>query len=131
MAVCRRCGDPDIEYLPCSCRDDEIMSDTTDALESLIAHPGWRLVQDIARREWTEKERAGRKSALNDTDDKRALDKLRQITAAQEAVEWVLALPSQELGRLKRQEQEAPWRDFEEGRGPRPETAGMSRRGSL
>ena len=84
------------------------MSGITDALESLIAHPGWRVVCDVARREWAEKERAGRKSALNDTDDKRALDKLRQITAAQEAVEWVLELPTQEIGRLKRQEQPEP-----------------------
>jgi hypothetical protein len=78
------------------------MSDTIDALESLVSSEGWRLLADTARKEWTERERAGRKNALNDTDDKRALDKLRQITAAQEAVEWVLALPSEEIARLKR-----------------------------
>jgi hypothetical protein len=78
------------------------MSDTIDALESLVNSEGWRLLADTARKEWTERERVGRKNALNDTDDKRALDKLRQITAAQEAVEWVLALPSQEIARLKR-----------------------------
>ena len=80
------------------------MSDLTDALESLIAHPGWRILCDTARQEWQTREYTGRKNALNDTDDKRALDKLRQITAAQEAVEWVLALPNEEIGRLKRQE---------------------------
>ena len=84
------------------------MSDTTDALESLIAHPGWRLLCDTARTEWTTRERKGRLDALKDTDDKRALDKLRQITAAQEAVEWVLALPSEEIARLKRQEHDQP-----------------------
>jgi hypothetical protein len=55
-----------------------------------------------ARQEWDTRERAGRHTALNDTDDKRALDKLRQITAAQEAVEWMLHWPSQEIARLKR-----------------------------
>ena len=108
------------------------MSDTTDALESLLASEGWRILCASARQEWTTRERNGRKSALNDTDDKRALDKLRQITAAQEAVEWVLALPSEEVNRLKRQEREIPT--------PLPDqarrlldaaAAGMSRRGTL
>src|SRR3990167_3198300 len=82
------------------------MSDIIDALESLIASEGWRILCASARQEWTTRERHGRKAALNDADDKRALDKLRQITAAQEAVEWVLALPSEEIQRLKRQESE-------------------------
>ena len=107
------------------------MSDTTDALEALIAHPGWCLLADIARREWTEKERAGRKNALNDTDDKRALDKLRQITAAQEAVEWVLALPSQEVSRLKRQEQEKTLPEGMYRGGPSQSVFAMNRRGTL
>ena len=106
------------------------MSDTTDVLEALIVHPGWCLLADIARREWTEKERAGRKNALNDTDDKRALDKLRQITAAQEAVEWVLALPSQEVNRLKRQEQE-PRARVPTRVGIGAQLAMMNRRGTL
>ena len=80
------------------------MSEITDVLEALVAHPGWRLLAELARKEWAIREYAGRKNALNDTDDKRALDKLRQITAAQEAVEWVLALPKEEIQRLKRQE---------------------------
>ena len=80
------------------------MSDITDALETLITSEGWRILCASARQEWTTRERNGRKAALNDTDDKRALDKLRQITAAQEAVEWVLALPKEEIQRLKRQE---------------------------
>ena len=99
--------------------DGRQVSDLTDALESLIAHPGWRRLCDLARQEWTVRERKGRLDALKDTDDKRALDKLRQITAAQEAVEWVLALPSEELSKLKRQ---LP---------PTQDEMVMSRRGSL
>lgn len=109
------------------------MSDTTDALESLIRSEGWRILCAHARKEWAEKERAGRKSALNDTDDKRALDKLRQITAAQEAVEWVLELPTQEIGRLKRQEQDPPKPPEGMYRSPTRASifAEMNRRGSL
>lgn len=104
------------------------MSDTADALESLVASEGWRIITDRARAEWATRERQGRKTALNDTDDKRALDKLRQITAAQEAVEWVLELPTQEIARLKRMEQESP--PWSETRAPAA-MAGMSRRGRL
>jgi hypothetical protein len=74
-----------------------------DALESLQGHPGWRYVVERTRAEWVLREREGRRQALNDTDDKRALDKLRQITAAQEAVEWVLAWPEREAQRLSLQ----------------------------
>lgn len=110
------------------------MSDTTDALESLVKSHGWRLLCDLVRKEWSERERAGRKTALNDTDDKRALDKLRQITAAQEAVEWVLELPSQEVSRLMRQEAADSTSTVEERSrsvSHLANMAGMSRRGSL
>lgn len=104
------------------------MSDTIDAFESLVRSEGWRILTNIARTEWTERERMGRRNALNDTDDKRALDKLRQITAAQEAVEWVLNLPTEELARLKRIETDRT----EPSRPPLTSAlAGMSRRGTL
>jgi len=104
------------------------VSDTTDALESLLRSEGWRLLSDTARREWQERERIGRRNALGDTDDKRALDKLRQITAAQDAIEWLLNLPREEITRLKRMDL-AP----EEAQVTRmtPAMFGMSRRGSL
>ena len=100
------------------------MTDTIDAIESLLESEGWRLVSALARKEWSERERTGRRNALNDSDDKRALDKLRQITAAQEAVEWVLSLPSEEIARLRRQEQAS-----KEPQWNAPES--MSRRGTL
>ena len=46
---------------------------------------------------------AGTKTALNDTNDVQALNKLRQITAAHEAVEWVLQLPQEHLQKVARQ----------------------------
>ena len=98
------------------------MTDTIDALESMVKSQGWRYLSELCRKEWTERERTGRRNALNDTDDKRALDKLRQITAAQEAVEWVLNLPSEEIARLRRQEQASKAEHAQ---------MSMSRRGSL
>ena len=106
------------------------MNDTIDALESLLRSEGWRYLSDLARKEWTERERTGRRNALNDTDDKRALDKLRQITAAQEAVEWVLNLPSEEIKKLRRQET-ATEAEKPVSRASMLGLAGMSRRGSL
>lgn len=100
---------------------NDIRNETREILESLIKSPGWAYVQDLARKEWTERERVGRRTALNDSDDKRAIDKLRQITAAQEAVEWVLNLPTEELAKWKRMES-APLLE---------PLAAMSRRGSL
>lgn len=97
------------------------MADTTDVieiLEHLTNSAGWRHMAQAVRLEWTERERRGRINALNEGDDKRALDKLRQITAAQEAVEWVLAWPGEEVLRLGRQL-------------PSLEPASMSRRGRL
>ena len=107
------------------------MSEITDVLEALVAHPGWRLLAELARKEWAIREYAGRKHALNDTDDKRALDKLRQITAAQEAVEWVLALPKEEIQRLKRQELPADPYDSRKTQELNLLLTGMSRRGTL
>ena len=103
------------------------MSDRTDALESLLLHPGWRIILDLARLEWIEKERAGVKAIVSQNDPA-SIEKLRQVVAAREAVEWVLELPRQEIGRLKRQEMEPASPSL---RGPGPMTAGMSRRGSL
>lgn len=83
------------------------MNDTIDMLESLVRSPGWVCLSDIARREWAERERVGVKQVISkDGDD--AVEKLRQIVAAREAVEWTLRLPSEELARLRRQEPSSP-----------------------
>ena len=106
------------------------MSDEIDALEALTRHPGWARLTEHARAEWAVREFTARRNALGDTDDKRALDKLRQITAAQEAVEWVLTWPSQEIAKLRRQEA-SPVEDVPYRKLSIPAMAGMGRRGSL
>ena len=106
------------------------MSDTTDALESLIASPGWRILCDLARAEWMERERVGVRNVVS-TSETDPVEKLRQIVAAREAVEWVLKLPSEEIAKLKRQESE-PSISGGHCRPPTlPMVARMSRRGSL
>lgn len=78
------------------------MSEIAEALTDLLASPGWQHMQQVARSEWATRERLARRRALEDDNDARALDKLRQVTAAQEAVEWLFAWPAEEVARLKR-----------------------------
>lgn len=104
------------------------MSDVAELLESLIAHPGWRLFCDRVSLEYKTRERLGELNALRDTDDLRALNKLRQIVASQEAIAWALEWPKQELLRLKRQDTEPEPVLSRAGANVAP---GMSRRGSL
>lgn len=80
------------------------MNEAVEVLQALIAHPGWKLFTQQVRGEWMQRELIGRRNALNGTDDQLALAKLRQITAAQEAVEWAVEWPSNEIERLKRLE---------------------------
>ena len=81
------------------------MSDTTDALESLVQSPGWGYLADLARREWAERERKGVKAVIS-KDGEDAVEKLRQIVAAREAVEWVLGLPNERMRHLRKLEPE-------------------------
>ena len=76
--------------------------ETAEVLRSLMEHPGWAILTTQARQEWAIRERQGRKDALK-AEDALALNLLRQITAAQEAVEWVLTWPKDELARRLRQ----------------------------
>ena len=106
------------------------MSDITDALKSLLASEGWRILCASARQEWTIRERNRFRVALSGTDDQVAVDKLRQIVAAREAVEWVLALPSEEVSRLTRQDM--PPQSLPATRvSPSAQLAMMGRRGTL
>ena len=79
------------------------MNDRIDALESLIVSHGWGYLAKGARLEWAERERRGVKSVIGkDSDD--AIEKLRQIVAAREAIEWVLEWPNEQIAQLRRQE---------------------------
>src|SRR3990167_7332879 len=99
---------------------------TIEAIEDLVASPGWAMLEAEARAQWEGRKAAGLRSALNDTNDLAALAKLRQIEAASEAVAWVLRLPHEALRHL---------RDAAPGTNRRPPLpsalATQSRRGGL
>lgn len=106
------------------------MNDTIDALDTLAKSEGWRLLCDAARREWAERERIGVKNVVSG-DEEDSINKLRQIVAAREAVEWVLRLPTEEIKRLKRQDAE-PEATLSSRAGASVDLVGaMSRRGGL
>ncbi len=71
-------------------------------LEALIGSAGWSRVCTLAEQEWVQRERLGLTAALNDREATFALDKLRQIHAAKEAVTWFINLPRERLGILQR-----------------------------
>ena len=83
------------------------MSDTTDALESLLASEGWRLYMEHVRTEWSGAG-YGRKvkdavstARANHDDAAAAVDK---VDYANDQIGDVIAWPKQECARLKRQE---------------------------
>ena len=105
----------------------EAKDETAELLESLLAHPGWQLFASAVHAEWQQRELNGRETALNEPNDTNALNLLRQVTAAQRAVEWALNWPTQELHRRLRMT------DSRDGgpTGTAPVLHGMSRRGHL
>ena len=106
------------------------MTERREALEALLTSPGWQIVCEEARKEWSRREKELRVKAMEDADNLRAVGKLRQVMAADEAVSWVLDLPDSLLKHEK-------MRDAAEThiRRPRPEVhpalVGESRRGGL
>lgn len=96
------------------------MSEQTQILEALLDHPGWRAFTAHVTQEWGAqgvKYNAELDKALDLTDPAMAASQARQVRAGRIVIESLLNWPSEEIARLKRQEQQ-----------PEPS---LSRRGSL
>ena len=81
------------------------MSETTDALETLLKSPGWRLFLEHAKEEWAPGacwRKAKEASAL----EKDLAKTMRRVDYTNEQVGKLLTWPSEEVKRLKRQEHE-------------------------
>ena len=90
-----------------------------DDLEDLLRHPGWLRLKARMETYW-EKDFADRvREAVGLTEDTRALDKLRQVVVAQDAVRTALKWPEERLRQL---------RDQKAANDPR---LNLSRRGTL
>lgn len=71
-----------------------------EALENLLKSDGWLLITKWADDEWTAQLNLHLRSAANDTNDLMALQKIRQVIAAKEAVQRFIARPSERLQQL-------------------------------
>ena len=69
-------------------------------LDNLLKSPGWQLFVEHATREWQEQINRHLETALNDTDDALAANKMRQMIAAKKAIDVLLQWPKERLARL-------------------------------
>jgi hypothetical protein len=85
------------------------MSDTTDALESLVTSEGWRLFMEHVRAEWANAGYGRKvKQALTEARARQedAAVAVDRVDYANDQIGDVIGWPKQELARLKRQEAE-------------------------
>lgn len=73
------------------------MSTERDDLDGLRQHPGWLRFKSHAEKYWIEQMAQHVGLAANEVDDTMALQKLRQVVAAQKAVQQLLCWPEERL----------------------------------
>lgn len=93
-----------------------------DDLDNLLKSPGWQTLVETEREWWRINMSAQVRRCADSPDDTAALNKLRQICAAQDAVERFIKKPMERLKQLT-----ADVRDERE----REEAPVLSRRGGL
>lgn len=71
-----------------------------DDLENLLKSPGWLRLHAYVKETWGEQITQYVTQATSDSDDIMALNKLRQVVAAKNAVERLLAWPAERLRHL-------------------------------
>lgn len=76
------------------------MNQERDDLENLLKSAGWHRLVTWAEEEWTAQLTGHLRSAANDTNDLLALQKIRQVIAAKEAVQRFLERPKERLAQL-------------------------------
>ena len=74
-------------------------------LENLLKSPGWLLFQEHAQTEWQANINRHLETALNDTDDALAANKMRQVIAAKKAIDALLQWPKEKLQRLTQKDE--------------------------
>lgn len=76
------------------------MNDEQTDLENLVKSPGWLRFQQAQDAHWQAALSKEIATAANDRDDLLALQKIRQIIAAQRAVQMALAWPQERIRAL-------------------------------
>lgn len=80
------------------------MSDEKDDLDNLIKSPGWLRFKEHLEVHWRDTLLTAIASAANDSNDAVSIGKIRQIVAAQQAVQRCLAYPAERLRLLSEQD---------------------------
>lgn len=78
------------------------MPSEQEDLDALLKAPGWLRFANHAEQEWTQRIEQLMGTAVNDTDDKLALDKMRQVIAAKKAIVQLMRWPHDRLAELGR-----------------------------
>ncbi len=71
-----------------------------DDLRNLLTSPGWLRFHEYAMKQWTDEIAHHLRTAVNDTNDAHALQKMRQLLVAKEAIERLLAWPEERIHAL-------------------------------
>lgn len=71
-----------------------------DDLDNLIKSPGWLRLKSWAEHEWKEQERLHSRRAADELSDVAAINKLRQVIAASQAVDLVLGWPESQIQKM-------------------------------
>ena len=82
-----------------------ITKDEQEHMEALLKSPGWALFAQAVRAEWETQFSNYVKKAADDREDATALQKLRQVLAAKEAVTRMLTWPQERLALIERQKE--------------------------
>ena len=77
------------------------MPDEREDLQNLVTHPGFLRLQRYQREYWTDQLVSHLQHAVGDRDDLLALQKMRQVIAAQRATEALLRWPEERLNTLQ------------------------------
>ena len=80
------------------------MTDTLHDLENLIKSPGWQMFKQAQETYWREQLVPHVRNAANQGDDSVAIQKIRQIAAAESAIRMALEWPEAEIRKLKADE---------------------------
>lgn len=94
------------------------MSDLREDLESLEVNPGWLWLKQTELADLRDQQRRWMKQAVNEPNDTMALNKLRQVAAAIDAIERVFARPTEKLHELTAQARQASQPPSLSRRGP-------------
>lgn len=70
-------------------------------LENLLRHPGWLYFKQHAEKQIGDELASHMRVAVNDTNDVAALQKMRQLIVAKDAVERLMKWPDERIGKLK------------------------------